>query len=123
MKKNRIMGLVLTVCCLFAMGGGTVFAEENIQNVDDTYYAEMEQQIILDEFGNKVVLEEDAITKSSCTHIPCNQVTVTVYKHDTNGFICRVYKGTALQCKCCNQIIKLHNNWQYIETIVACPDH
>lgn len=58
--------------------------------------------------------------KASCTHIPCNHVTDTVWQHRHTGLRCDVYTANATWCKCCDTILEFNSGWVYSYTHYGC---
>lgn len=58
--------------------------------------------------------------RGTCTHIPCNHVTDTVWQHRHIGVRCDVYTANATWCKCCNTILKFNSGWVYSYTHYGC---
>ena len=116
-KKLRAMVMILAMCCLFMPNYSYVMAaESNDISVE-----------IADEYNGKIYDEEgDELKQSlseeraSCTHIPCRNVTGTVWQHRHTGARCDVYKANATWCKCCNTILKFNSGWLYSYTHYGC---
>lgn len=115
-KKVKVFGMVLSICCLLFFSFSYVMATEH-NNIS----AELEKcnEKIYNTEG--VMLEQNnSGVRASCTHIPCNQVTDTVWQHRHNGLRCDVYTANATWCKCCNTILQFNSGWVYSYTHYGC---
>lgn len=55
-----------------------------------------------------------AITRGSCTHIPCNQHEGYLYAHaKVSPTECWVYRMRAIICKCCGGVVKQLTGWEF----------
>ena len=114
--KRTIKRLAMSVVfsCILLSGFSCVMAAEN--NV-----------ILAEECCGKIYNPEGEIlsqsiheVRTSCTHIPCNRVTDTVWQHRHTGLRCDVYTANATWCKCCNTILNFNSGWVYSYTHYGC---
>ncbi len=115
---KKKMGVFLLVCCLLTMWTMPVLAAETTVEKTTEYQAEKEGNVY-DSNGNLISIDTKQ-TKASCTHIPCNHVTDTVWQHVHTGMRCDVYTANATWCKCCNTILKMNSGWTYSYTHYGC---
>ena len=101
--------LALTMTIVSVLSFSTIsFAKTNTTDIVESV---VEQENVMD-----VTAETLVMNKSECTHIPCNQVIETLYKHDcyaSNPDICYVSTAEFYRCKCCNQYISQKTDWVY----------
>lgn len=119
MKKIRRLSMILTICSMVMINTICVFAADNST---ETYeVAESCGGIICDATDTKLIVPNSLTERASCTHIPCNRVTDTVWQHVHTGIAkCDVYTATATWCKCCDTILSIDSDWVYSYTHYGC---
>lgn len=118
MKKIfRNMGMILATLCLLLSNSSYVLAAENDSALSESAFESKGN--VYDSSGERLreIFSEE---RSSCTHIPCNHVTDTVWQHIHTGIRCDVYTANATWCKCCNTILKINSAWVYSYTHYGC---
>lgn len=105
-RKIKALFMVLSMCCMLL----TNFTYVMAANPENTS-SKMEEK-----FDGKIYNEKGELLNSfyseyrgTCTHIPCNHVTDTVWQHRHIGVRCDVYTANATWCKCCNTILKFNS--------------
>ncbi len=116
-RKTKALFMALGMCCMLLTNFSYVMAADS-----ENTSSKMEEK-----FDGKIYSEKGASLNSSyseyrgtCTHIPCNHVTDTVWQHRHTGKRCDVYKANATWCKCCNTILKFNSGWVYSYTHYGC---
>ena len=116
-RKTKVLFMVLGVCCMLFTNFSYVMAANS-----ENSFSKMEEK-----FERKIYNEKGDLLNSSyseyrgtCTHIPCNHVTDTVWQHRHTGVRCDVYTANATWCKCCNTILKFNSGWVYSYTHYGC---
>lgn len=116
-RKIKALFMALSMCCMLL----TNFTYVMAANPENTS-SKMEEK-----FEGKIYNEKGELLNSfyseyrgTCTHIPCNHVTDTVWQHRHIGVRCDVYTANATWCKCCNTILKFNSGWVYSYTHYGC---
>ena len=127
MKKIRKLIAFVSMLSIFTLFSVTAMAEERPENkgqsIEITFSDEYGDEInvpeeMVDELLKVCDLDDNVsynvIQKSSCTHIPCNQVTGTVTAHvKVSSSECWVYSMRAILCKCCGAPVKALSSWTF----------
>lgn len=127
MKKIRKLIAFVSMLSIFTLFSVTAMAEERPENKGQSI-----EITFSDEYGDEITVPEEmvdellkvcdlddnvsynGIQKSSCTHIPCNQVTGTVTAHvKVSSSECWVYSMRAILCKCCGAPVKALSSWTF----------
>lgn len=127
MKKIRKLIAFVSMLSIFTLFSVTAMAEERPENKGQSI-----EITFSDEYGDEITVPEEmvdellkvcdfddnvsynVIQKSSCTHIPCNQVTGTVTAHvKVSSSECWVYSMRAILCKCCGAPVKALSSWTF----------
>ena len=115
---RRKIGVFLLVCCLLVMGSMPVLAAD--ATMENKTQHQMEQEGSIYDIHGNAIFYGNGEAKAGCTHIPCNQVTDTVWQHIHTGLRCDVYTANATWCKCCNTILRMNSGWTYSYTHYGC---
>lgn len=116
-RKPKMLCTALILCCMMLINTSyTMAGEETNQSYE---MAERCEGSIYNSEGGLIVLDL-VESRASCTHIPCNTVTDTVWQHVHTGLRCDVYTANATWCKCCNTILRFNSNWVYSYTHYGC---
>ena len=116
-RKIKALFMVLSMCCMLL----TNFTYVMAANPENTS-SKMEEKFDGKIYNEKVELLNSFYSeyRGTCTHIPCNHVTDTVWQHRHIGVRCDVYTANATWCKCCNTILKFNSGWVYSYTHYGC---
>lgn len=125
-KIRKLIGFV-SMLSIFTLFSVTAMAEGRPENKGQSI-----EITFSDEYGDEITVPEEmvdellkvcdlddnvsynVIQKSSCTHIPCNQVTGTVTAHvKVSSSECWVYSMRAILCKCCGAPVKALSSWTF----------
>ena len=124
-KLIKYLSLMTMICCIFVSSSLCVLAKDSASPIEHkskiTAIASTKEESRIYNGDGDLLSVDQSLQKASCTHIPCNTVTDTVYQHRHVGTLrCDVYTAKATWCKCCNTILKFNSSWKYSYTHYNC---